>query len=88
MAGGGRLEALDFDPVSELVYYIDKEGRALLRAQVPRQPNALGLGQRLVQSLNQPQGLAVDYIGRCGALRLSAASARAAVSAWNSIRDL
>lgn len=68
ITGQSRAQSVDFDPIQQLLYWIDSYERALKRAFIPDMQDS-GHGTELAQDLNinglnKPTDLAVDWVGR------------------------
>lgn len=57
-----QIQAIDFDPKKNLLYWADGAQRKLIRASIGTL-NEVGLHQELLSAQN-PEGIAVDWIGR------------------------
>lgn len=64
----GQVLDIDFDPIKNMMYWIDGGVGKIFRAVVPT-GNQTHSGQELDLDFDQmdmsPRGLAVDFIGRC-----------------------
>ncbi|RWS16465.1 low-density lipoprotein receptor-related protein 2-like protein [Dinothrombium tinctorium] len=66
--GESRIQALDYDPIKDIIYWADSFEKTIKRAYIPdpRDPeHGLGYPQNLdVKGLSKPTDIAIDWVGR------------------------
>lgn len=65
VVAGQRADALDVDPVRQLVYWTDIDVHHINRAVVPKDNDASTIPQTLpIVQINRPEGLSIDWVAQ------------------------
>ena len=62
VVAGERIEAMDFDPLTSIIYWTDSSRRSVLRALAPQDEYTTGHPQDLNIDVTLPTGIAFDYV--------------------------
>ena len=62
VVAGERIEAIDFDPLTNVIYWTDTSLKTIQRALLPEQPTQSGYPQDLRIDASVPHGIAFDYV--------------------------
>ena len=62
VVSGRRIEAMDFDPLTNVVYWSDSSVNTISRAVIPGDQRYQGYPQDLRIDVTMPAGIAFDYV--------------------------